>query len=169
MVNGLFMHVLTIHSTNQISFHYHTLLTCVDWRRMEPPTFRSVYIYPSHSLLTQFLSVHIPVKLAWNEAVAMWLTSDLHVDAFRPYTPMRGALSTVWFDRLKISRDCPEHLESIDAMCSTLGSIIEGEVKAGIPKDRVVIGMELVLTSCVVWVFGYRLDFFSDTDANLIL
>ncbi|CAB1430878.1 unnamed protein product [Pleuronectes platessa] len=58
----------------------------------------------------------------------------------RPYTPMRGAMSTVWFDRLKISRDCPEDLESIDDMCSTLGSIIEGEVNAGIHKDRVVIG-----------------------------
>ncbi|XP_053289380.1 lysophospholipase-like protein 1 isoform X2 [Pleuronectes platessa] len=60
----------------------------------------------------------------------------------RPYTPMRGAMSTVWFDRLKISRDCPEDLESIDDMCSTLGSIIEGEVNAGIHKDRVVIVLE---------------------------
>ncbi|XP_036931523.1 lysophospholipase-like protein 1 [Acanthopagrus latus] len=58
----------------------------------------------------------------------------------RPYTPMRGALSTVWFDRYKISRDCPEHLESIDAMCSTLGSIIQDEVNAGIPKHRIIIG-----------------------------
>ncbi|XP_076006610.1 lysophospholipase-like protein 1 [Genypterus blacodes] len=58
----------------------------------------------------------------------------------RPYTPMCGALSTVWFDRYKISRDCPEHLESIDDMCANLGSIIEEEVKAGIPKLRILIG-----------------------------
>ncbi|KAG7474519.1 lysophospholipase 1 [Solea senegalensis] len=58
----------------------------------------------------------------------------------RPYTPMRGALSNVWFDRYKISRDSPEHLESVDAMCSSLGSIIEDEVKAGIPKHRIIIG-----------------------------
>ncbi|KAK2910680.1 hypothetical protein Q8A73_008395 [Channa argus] len=58
----------------------------------------------------------------------------------RPYTPMRGALSTVWFDRYKISQDCPEHLESIDAMCSTLNSIIQEEVNAGIPKHRMLIG-----------------------------
>uniref|UniRef100_A0A8C7D9Y6 palmitoyl-protein hydrolase n=1 Tax=Oncorhynchus kisutch TaxID=8019 RepID=A0A8C7D9Y6_ONCKI len=34
----------------------------------------------------------------------------------RPYTPMRGGgvLSNVWFDLYKISRDCLEHLESID-------------------------------------------------------
>uniref|UniRef100_A0A674MDK7 palmitoyl-protein hydrolase n=1 Tax=Takifugu rubripes TaxID=31033 RepID=A0A674MDK7_TAKRU len=57
----------------------------------------------------------------------------------RPYTPMRGALSTVWFDRYKISRDCPEHLESIDTMCSSLGAVIQEEVKAGIPTHRIII------------------------------
>ncbi|XP_077431848.1 lysophospholipase-like protein 1 [Vanacampus margaritifer] len=58
----------------------------------------------------------------------------------RPYTPMHGSLSTVWFDRHKISYDSPEHLQSIDAMCSTLGSIIQEEVSAGIPKHRIIIG-----------------------------
>ncbi|XP_053737103.1 lysophospholipase-like protein 1 [Synchiropus splendidus] len=58
----------------------------------------------------------------------------------RPYTPMRGAHSTVWFDRLKISQDCPEHLESLEMMCSTLGTIIQEEVNAGIPKNRMIIG-----------------------------
>ncbi|XP_056142667.1 lysophospholipase-like protein 1 [Lampris incognitus] len=58
----------------------------------------------------------------------------------RPYTPMRGALSTVWFDRHKISRDCPEHLDSIDAMCSTLRAIIQDEINAGVPKHRMIIG-----------------------------
>ncbi|KAM9805710.1 lysophospholipase-like protein 1 [Syngnathus typhle] len=58
----------------------------------------------------------------------------------RPYTPMNGALSTVWFDRYKISYESPENLQSIDAMCSTLGSIIQEEVNAGIPKHRMIIG-----------------------------
>uniref|UniRef100_A0A3Q3MPM2 palmitoyl-protein hydrolase n=1 Tax=Labrus bergylta TaxID=56723 RepID=A0A3Q3MPM2_9LABR len=58
----------------------------------------------------------------------------------RPYTPMRGALSNVWFDRRKISRDSPEHLESIDHMCDTLESVIQDQVRAGIPKHRIVIG-----------------------------
>ncbi|CAG02781.1 unnamed protein product, partial [Tetraodon nigroviridis] len=57
-----------------------------------------------------------------------------------PYTPMRGALSNVWFDRYKISRDCPEHLESIDTMCSTLGALIQDEVNAGIPAHRIIVG-----------------------------
>src|SRR4029434_10200612 len=60
--------------------------------------------------------------------------------SFRPYTPMRGALSNVWFDRHQISRDCSEHLESVDDMCSTLGSILHDEVQAGIPKHRIIIG-----------------------------
>ncbi|XP_059921173.1 lysophospholipase-like protein 1 [Gadus macrocephalus] len=58
----------------------------------------------------------------------------------RPYTPMRGALSTVWFDRHKISRDSPEHLESVNAVCGALGRVIEEEVKAGVPKHRMIIG-----------------------------
>ncbi|XP_051574038.1 lysophospholipase-like protein 1 [Myxocyprinus asiaticus] len=58
----------------------------------------------------------------------------------RPYTPMRGALSHVWFDRRKISQDCPEHLESIDSMCDHLSAIVQDEIQAGIPKHRMVIG-----------------------------
>ncbi|KAK7878070.1 hypothetical protein WMY93_031291 [Mugilogobius chulae] len=58
----------------------------------------------------------------------------------RPYTPMRGARSHVWFDRLKISRDCPEHLDSIDSMAETLSAVIQDEVNAGIPKHRIVLG-----------------------------
>ncbi|CAL1610797.1 unnamed protein product [Knipowitschia caucasica] len=58
----------------------------------------------------------------------------------RPYTPMRGAPSNVWFDRMKISRDSPEHLSSIDAIAESLGSLIQDEVNAGIPKHRIIIG-----------------------------
>ncbi|XP_073703772.1 lysophospholipase-like protein 1 [Garra rufa] len=58
----------------------------------------------------------------------------------RPYTPMRGAQSNVWFDRHKISQDCPEHLESIDSMCDNLSAIVQEEIQAGIPKHRMVIG-----------------------------
>ncbi|KAJ7985672.1 hypothetical protein DPEC_G00354490 [Dallia pectoralis] len=58
----------------------------------------------------------------------------------RPYTPMRGALSNVWFDRLKISQDCPENLESIDVMASSLGEVIQEEIRAGVPKSRIIIG-----------------------------
>ncbi|XP_027727680.1 lysophospholipase-like protein 1 isoform X1 [Vombatus ursinus] len=58
----------------------------------------------------------------------------------RPYTPMNGGLSNVWFDRYKISNDCPEHLESIDSMCQVLTSLIDEEVKNGIKKSRILVG-----------------------------
>ncbi|XP_030051880.1 lysophospholipase-like protein 1 [Microcaecilia unicolor] len=58
----------------------------------------------------------------------------------RPYTPMMGALSTVWFDRYKISSDCPEHLESIESMSQDLRDLINEEVKSGIPKHRIILG-----------------------------
>uniref|UniRef100_A0A8D0L639 Lysophospholipase-like protein 1 n=1 Tax=Sphenodon punctatus TaxID=8508 RepID=A0A8D0L639_SPHPU len=58
----------------------------------------------------------------------------------RPYTPMRGALSTVWFDRYKISNDCPEHIESIDSMCRLLTDLVDDEVKNGIRKNRILLG-----------------------------
>ncbi|NXL35561.1 LYPL1 protein, partial [Glaucidium brasilianum] len=58
----------------------------------------------------------------------------------RPYTPMKGAFSTVWFDRYKISNDCPEHIESIDSMCQGLTDVINDEIKNGIAKNRILIG-----------------------------
>ncbi|KAM3852044.1 lysophospholipase-like protein 1 [Vipera latastei] len=58
----------------------------------------------------------------------------------RPYTPMRGSLSNVWFDRCKISNDCPEHTETIDMMCQALNSLIDDEVKNGIRKNRILLG-----------------------------
>lgn len=58
---------------------------------------------------------------------------------------MRGALSTVWFDRYKISRFCPEHLESIDSMCQTLGALIQDQVKAGVPAHRIIVGRDSAL------------------------
>ncbi|XP_067319888.1 lysophospholipase-like protein 1 [Anolis sagrei] len=58
----------------------------------------------------------------------------------RPYTPMRGSLSNVWFDRYKISYDCPEHIETIDSMCQALTGLIDDEVKNGIKKNRILLG-----------------------------
>ncbi|XP_009471289.1 PREDICTED: lysophospholipase-like protein 1 [Nipponia nippon] len=58
----------------------------------------------------------------------------------RPYTPMKGTFSTVWFDRYKISNDCPEHIESIDSMCRGLTDLINDEIKNGIAKNRILIG-----------------------------
>jgi hypothetical protein len=53
---------------------------------------------------------------------------------------MKGGISNVWFDRFKISNDCPEHLESIDGMCQVLTDLIGDEVKGGIQKNRILLG-----------------------------
>ncbi|XP_041418482.1 lysophospholipase-like protein 1 isoform X3 [Xenopus laevis] len=57
-----------------------------------------------------------------------------------PYTLMNGALSSVWFDRYKISVHSPEHLESLDSMCRDLTSLINEELKMGIEKNRILLG-----------------------------
>ncbi|XP_048391953.2 lysophospholipase-like protein 1 isoform X2 [Stegostoma tigrinum] len=58
----------------------------------------------------------------------------------RSYTPMKQSMSNVWFDRYKISINCPEHLESVDSMCHVLGSFVDEEVNAGVAKDRIILG-----------------------------
>ncbi|RXN00481.1 Lysophospholipase-like protein 1, partial [Acipenser ruthenus] len=75
----------------------------------------------------------------------------------RPYTPMKGAQSNVWFDRYKISNDCPEHLESIDSMCKVLGDLVDVEVKAGVSKNRILVGhFIIVLLRDIIYCFFYR-------------
>lgn len=46
----------------------------------------------------------------------------------------------MWFDRFKISNDCPEHLDSINAMCQVLTGLIDDEVRSGIKKSRILVG-----------------------------
>ncbi|XP_073484467.1 lysophospholipase-like protein 1 [Aquarana catesbeiana] len=58
----------------------------------------------------------------------------------RPYTPMMGEISNVWFDRYKISIDSAEHLESVDSMCNTLTDLIREEMASGIKKNRILLG-----------------------------
>ncbi|XP_044145907.1 lysophospholipase-like protein 1 [Bufo gargarizans] len=58
----------------------------------------------------------------------------------RPYTPMKGGISNVWFDRYKISMDSPEHLDSINPMCQVLTKLIKEEVASGIAKNRILLG-----------------------------
>ncbi|XP_028714181.1 lysophospholipase-like protein 1 [Peromyscus leucopus] len=73
----------------------------------------------------------------------------------RPYTPMKGGLSNVWFDRFKISNDSPEHLESIDRMCQVLTELIDDEVKNGIQKSRILVG-GFSMGGCMAIHLAYR-------------
>lgn len=58
----------------------------------------------------------------------------------RPYTPLFGELSNVWFNRIKISPKCPEHLETLNSASEDLKQIVQKEIDSGIPADRIVIG-----------------------------
>ncbi|XP_054432574.1 lysophospholipase-like protein 1 isoform X2 [Pteronotus mesoamericanus] len=73
----------------------------------------------------------------------------------RPYTPMKGGISNVWFDRYKISNDCPEHLESIDIMCQMLTDLINDEVRSGIQKNRILLG-GFSMGGCMAMHLAYR-------------
>ncbi|XP_004685298.1 PREDICTED: lysophospholipase-like protein 1 [Condylura cristata] len=73
----------------------------------------------------------------------------------RPYTPMKGGVSNVWFDRFKISNDVPEHLESIDLMCQILTDLIDDEVKNGIKKNRILVG-GFSMGGCMAMHLAYR-------------
>jgi phospholipase/carboxylesterase len=63
-----------------------------------------------------------------------------HCFNLRPYTLNSGGVSTVWFDRHKLSPKAPEHLPSIDAMATRLNELVQAEVNSGIPLSRIVIG-----------------------------
>ena len=52
---------------------------------------------------------------------------------------MGGEVSTVWFDRNKISPLTAE-TDSVATACENVSHLIEAEVKNGVPKNRIVIG-----------------------------
>ncbi|CAH0560052.1 unnamed protein product [Brassicogethes aeneus] len=58
----------------------------------------------------------------------------------RPYTPLRGELSHVWFDRLDITPEVPEHEETLNSVGGEINKIIEDVVKSGVPLDRIIVG-----------------------------
>lgn len=49
-------------------------------------------------------------------------------------------MSNVWFNRHLIAPNCPEHLDTLDSMAEELKKLIDAEVKAGIPINRIIIG-----------------------------
>lgn len=58
---------------------------------------------------------------------------------YRPYTPMMGHQSTVWFNRKKISPFVAED-ESVNPMCEKISELIDLEIKNGVPFNRIIIG-----------------------------
>ncbi|XP_030854295.1 lysophospholipase-like protein 1 [Strongylocentrotus purpuratus] len=73
----------------------------------------------------------------------------------RPYTPMNGAPSTVWFDRKQISQNAPEDLESVDPMCEEISKVIQQEVDQGIPRNKIIVG-GFSMGGCLALHVAYR-------------
>lgn len=72
----------------------------------------------------------------------------------RPYTPMMGNPSTVWFDRKQISPFVPED-ESVPDMCEKLSALIDQEVKNGIALNRIIVG-GFSMGGCAALHIAYR-------------
>ncbi|XP_017776368.1 PREDICTED: lysophospholipase-like protein 1 [Nicrophorus vespilloides] len=58
----------------------------------------------------------------------------------RPYTPLNGAQSNVWFDRLNITPDAPEHTQTLDSIGEEVKKLIQAEVNSGVPLDKIIVG-----------------------------
>lgn len=73
----------------------------------------------------------------------------------QPYTPLRGRMSNVWFDRKKISIKAPEEEASINSMIEKVTDIVNAEINSGISPDRIIIG-GFSMGGCMSLHFGYR-------------
>ncbi|XP_011169739.1 lysophospholipase-like protein 1 [Solenopsis invicta] len=73
----------------------------------------------------------------------------------QPYTPINGMEQNVWFDRLAITNQVPEHLNSIDSMCGNVSDLIDREVADGIPPGRIILG-GFSMGGCLALHLAYR-------------
>lgn len=64
-------------------------------------------------------------------------------------------MQNVWFDRIAISNQVPEHIESIDSMCQNISELIDKEVANGIPFNRIIVG-GFSMGGCLALHLAYR-------------
>lgn len=64
-------------------------------------------------------------------------------------------MQNVWFDRIAISNQVPEHLESINYMCEIVSKRISHEVDDGIPFNRIIVG-GFSMGGCLSLHLAYR-------------
>ncbi|CAH1371094.1 hypothetical protein MTP99_012586 [Tenebrio molitor] len=58
----------------------------------------------------------------------------------RPYTPLDGGLSYVWFNRYDITPEVPEHVETLEEIKNDIKTLISKEVDSGIPLNKIIVG-----------------------------
>jgi len=64
-------------------------------------------------------------------------------------------MQNVWFDRMAISNQVPEHIKSIDSMCQCVSALIKKEIADGIPSDRIILG-GFSMGGCLALHLTYR-------------
>lgn len=76
----------------------------------------------------------------------------------QPYTPLNGQIRNVWYNIQKIAYDSPEIKESLDRMSDSLMEIIQVEINAGIPLNRILVG-GFSMGGSMSLHLGYRKNF----------
>lgn len=64
-------------------------------------------------------------------------------------------MQNVWFDRMAISNQVPEHIESVDSMCQNVSELVDQEVANGIPFNRIILG-GFSMGGCLALHSAYR-------------
>lgn len=80
------------------------------------------------------------IKFLIGDFVSPHISFYIPTAPLRPYTPLNGELSYVWFDRYSITPDVPEHLETIAESGEQIKSLVNDIVKSGVPLNRIIIG-----------------------------
>uniref|UniRef100_A0A673JU98 palmitoyl-protein hydrolase n=1 Tax=Sinocyclocheilus rhinocerous TaxID=307959 RepID=A0A673JU98_9TELE len=86
----------------------------------------------SGSVNLRFFTVNYTMTFSFSFPKTVFLTAFYCKITLNGLSLMCGSIVTRFH--------CPEHLESIDSMCDHLSAIVQEEIRAGIPKHRMVIG-----------------------------
>nr|CAH7749458.1 unnamed protein product [Callosobruchus chinensis] len=77
----------------------------------------------------------------------------------RPYTPLQGNPSNVWFDRHSITPDVPEHIETLESIGKEMKSLIDKVVDSGVPLNRIVVGRVFIIIIIDEHIYAWRIHF----------
>lgn len=80
------------------------------------------------------------VKFLIGDFVSPHISFYFPTAPIRPYTPLNGEPSYVWFDRYNITPDVPEHVETLNESGEYIKSLVNDLVNSGIPSNRIIIG-----------------------------
>ncbi|OAV93334.1 hypothetical protein PTTG_09150 [Puccinia triticina 1-1 BBBD Race 1] len=105
---------------------------------MSPPVKRTAAVIFSHGLGDSsagwsFLAEQLGSHMPW----VNWVFPDAPV---QPVTLNMGARMPSWFDILGLRPDAPEDEKGLLESVKTIQSLVEKQVQAGIPSERIVVG-----------------------------